>query len=177
MSVGTGGILWEITLPLPVPIAADESMPGASDAMRDKSAPQRTTAAKTDPGLAGRRFLVVEDEPLVVLDISAGLREAGAEVVASTGSATEALEAIQGKALDAALLDCNLHGRPVDDIAAALTRCKVPFLFVTGYGPEGLPRAFSHAAVLSKPFSQQQLIEAAARLVERRRNVVRLRDK
>jgi len=30
--------------------------------------------------------------------------------------------------------------------------------------PECLPRAFSHAAILSKPFSQQQLIEAAARL-------------
>jgi CheY-like chemotaxis protein len=79
--------------------------------------------------------------------------------------------------LDAALLDGNLHGRPVDDIAAALTRRKVPFLFVTGYGPESLPRAFSRAAILSKPFSQQQLIDAAARLVERRGDVVRLRDK
>jgi CheY-like chemotaxis protein len=113
----------------------------------------------------------------VALDIAAGLQEAGAEVVASTGSAKDALHTIESKALDAALLDGNLHGRPVDDIAAALTRRKVPFLFVTGYGPESLPRAFSHAAILSKPFSQQQLIDAAARLVERRGDVVRLRDK
>jgi CheY-like chemotaxis protein len=83
---------------------------------------------------------------------------------------------IGSKELDAALLDGNLHGQPVDEIAAALTRRKVPFLFVTGYEPESLPQAFRHVPVLSKPVRQQQLIEAAARLVERRSDVVRLRD-
>jgi hypothetical protein len=74
------------------------------------------------------------------------------------------------------LLDGSLHGSPVDEIAAALTRRKVPFLFVTGYGRESLPQAFRNVAMLSKPFSAQQLIEAAARLVERRIDVVRLKD-
>jgi CheY-like chemotaxis protein len=163
---------------LPGLIAGDEVKPGASETMRSVSMTQHTHIGKRSSAkLAGRRLLVVEDEPLVALDIAAGLQEAGAEVVASTGSAKDALHTIESKALDAALLDGNLHGRPVDDIAAALTRRKVPFLFVTGYGPESLPRAFSHAAILSKPFSQQQLIDAAARLVERRGDVVRLRDK
>jgi CheY-like chemotaxis protein len=113
-------------------------------------------------------------EGITAYDISAGLREAGAEVVGSTGSAKEVLDIIEGKALDAALLDGNLHGRPVDEIAAALKRRQVPYLF--GYGPESLPQAFRHISVLPKPFSQQQLIEAAARLVEPRGNVLRLRD-
>jgi PAS domain S-box-containing protein len=178
MSVGTDGVHWEITVQLPGPIAGDEVKPGASETVRSVSMTQHTHIGKRSSAkLAGRRLLVVEDEPLVALDIAAGLQEAGAEVVASTGSAKDALHTIESKALDAALLDGNLHGRPVDDIAAALTRRKVPFLFVTGYGPESLPRAFSRAAILSKPFSQQQLIDAAARLVERRGDVVRLRDK
>jgi CheY-like chemotaxis protein len=95
-------------------------------------------------------------------------------VLASTGSVKEALDTIESRALDAALLDGNLHGRPVDEVAAALTRRKVPFLFVTGYGRESLPRAFGHAPVLSKPFSQQQLIEAAGRLVDPPGDVVHL---
>ena len=178
MLVGTDGIRWEITLPLPGPIAGPARASHAPEMIGGVSAPLRARVAKRKPArLAGKRFLVVEDEPLVALDIAAGLQEADAEVVASTGTATEALDRIESEALDAALLDGNLHGQPVDDIAAALTRRNVPFLFVTGYGREGLPRAFSHAAVLSKPFNQQQLIEAAARLIEPRGDVVRLRDK
>jgi PAS domain S-box-containing protein len=175
MSVRTDGILWEITLPLPKSIAADARKSRAPEVISSVLASQRTHVAKRTPArLAGRRFLVVEDEPLVALDIAAGLQEAGAEVVASTGSAKEALHTIESKMLDAALLDGNLHGRPVDEIAAALTRRKVPFLFVTGYGRASLPQTFNHAAVLPKPFSQQQLIEAAARLLEWRGDVVRL---
>jgi CheY-like chemotaxis protein len=111
----------------------------------------------------------------VALDVVVALEEAGAEVVAFTGSAEEALDIIEGKALDAALLDCNLHGNPVDRIAAALVRRQVPFLFVTGYGRESLPQAFRNTAVLSKPFAQQQLVEACDRLVEGADLLVRLR--
>jgi len=177
MSVGYDGILWELTVPLPDPNAANARKSGASEMISDVMPPHRSDGARrTNPKLAARQFLVVEDEPLVALDIAAGLQESGAEVVASTGSVKEALDTIASKALDAALLDGNLHGRPVDEIAAALTRRNVPFVFVTGYDPESLPQAFRYAPILSKPFSQQQLIEAAAGLVERRRDVVRLRD-
>jgi CheY-like chemotaxis protein len=141
------------------------------------SPPGPAAPAARPPGkLAGQRFLIVEDDFLVALEIAAGLEETGAEVVASTGSAREALDRIHNEVLDAALLDANLHGSPVDEIAAALTARKVPFLFVTGYGGESLPQAFRNVAVLSKPFSPRQLIEAASRLVQRRADVVLLRD-
>jgi hypothetical protein len=83
---------------------------------------------------------------------------------------------IESASLDAAILDANLCGEPVDKIAAALTRHNVPFLFVTGYGSASLPPAFGKAALLAKPFSHQQLVEAAARLIDQRGNVVRLRE-
>ena len=73
------------------------------------------------------------------------------------------------------MLDGNLRGHGVDDIAAALTRHKVPFLFVTGYRRESLPRAFGKAAMLAKPISQQQLLEAIGLLVQEPEAVVRLR--
>jgi CheY-like chemotaxis protein len=113
----------------------------------------------------GSGCAMVEDEPLVALDIVATLEGAGAEV-GSAGTAKEALHIIDTTSLDAALLDANLRGHPVDEIAAALVARNVHFLFVTGCGRESLPRAFAKTAVLSKPFSQEQLIAAVTLLVE-----------
>ena len=118
---------------------------------------------------------MVEDEPLVSMDLIAGLEDAGAEVVGTAGTSEEALALIEGTPIDAAMLDGNLRGRPVDDIAAALTRHNIPFVFVTGYGHESLPRAFGNTAILSKPFSREQLLEAATQLVGPPAGAVRLR--
>jgi CheY-like chemotaxis protein len=120
---------------------------------------------------------VIEDEPLVALDITGILTDAGAGLVTAVGSAREALEIIESKGWDAVLLDGNLHGQPVDEIAAALRRRQIPFVFITGYGRDGLPKGFRSAAVLAKPFRPQQLIEAAAGLLGRRGDVIRLRER
>lgn len=175
MLVEANGIAWDITLPLPQLDAAVSTGPsslpvGGGDLAR------RDLAERSTGKLAGKRFLIVEDEPLVALDIADTLAGAGAEVVGSVGSAKEALAAVESRQMDAALLDGNLHGHPVDKIAAALTRRNVPFVFVTGYGRGALPKAFRNVGILSKPFGQPQLIEAAARLVEQSDTVVRLRD-
>ena len=171
------GVVWEITLQLPRPLAQSATSRSAPELVDATLHQQMQVTDKAYGKLAGKRFLVVEDEMLVALALSAGLQDAGAEVVASTGSASEALAIIESQPLDGALLDANLKGRPVDDIAAALTRRKVPFVFVTGYGRESLPRAFATAPLLAKPFSQAQLLEAATQLVERGGKVVRLREK
>jgi hypothetical protein len=54
----------------------------------------------------------------------------------------------------------------VSEVAAALTRKTIPFAFVTGYDREALPAHFARASILKKPFSDEQLLDAAARLVE-----------
>jgi CheY-like chemotaxis protein len=94
----------------------------------------------------GKRFLVVEDEPLVSLDIVSILEAAGAEVMAAAATTKEALDVIERTHIDAALLDGNLRGQPVDEIAAALAARNVSFLFVTGYGAPSLPKAFAKTA-------------------------------
>ena len=97
---------------------------------------------------------------------SSPLEGAGAEVAGSAWTAKDALSIISNTALDAALLDANLRGDPVDEIANALAARNVPFLFVTGYGPEGLPKGFGGNGILSKPFGQEQLVAAVALLVQ-----------
>ena len=120
--------------------------------------------------------MVIEDEPLIAMDITSALERDGALVSGPVATVDDALRIIEEKELDGALVDANLRGRPVDDIAAALTRKGVPFVFVTGYGPEALPSSFARARVLKKPFTEEQLREAAASLVQQPRQVLRLRD-
>jgi CheY-like chemotaxis protein len=177
MLIEAEGVVWDITLCLPRALAQSATSQARSDFASTPAHQQIKLADKPIGKLAGKRFLVVEDEPLVALDISAGLQDAGADVVALTGSTSEALNVIESRPLDAALLDGNLRGRPVDEIAAMLTRRKVPFAFVTGYGRESLPRTFGTVTLLAKPFSHAQLREVAVQLIERAAGVVRLKGK
>ena len=120
---------------------------------------------------------MIEDEPLIALDIIATLERAGARVVGQAVTVNEALRLITEHKFDCALVDANLRGQPVDDVAAALTRGKVPFVFVTGYGNEALPSSFVHAKSLKKPFTEEQLLKVTGELLtERPTTVVRLRD-
>ena len=178
MSVEADGIIWEIGLPLRPATASPGSQPSPSTTPPASTPwrPQARAVENAPPRLTGKCFLVVEDEPLVALDIVAGLKDGGAQVAGPVGTIKDALHVIDTKSFDAALLDGNVHGQPVDEIAAALTRRRVPFVFVTGYGPQGLPRAFATVAILSKPFTHNQLLDAAAALVDQRSDVIRLRE-
>lgn len=165
------GVVWDLTMPLDSPEAINMRDPdNASDNARHGASAQ--TAAT---GIEGRSFLVVEDEPLVALDLVCVLEDAGASVCGPAGTVAEALELIESGTFDAAFLDGNLHGAAVDEVAAALTRRGVRFAFVSGYGRQNLPPAFASAPVIGKPFTPRQIMEEAARLTATPGNVVRLR--
>ena len=179
LSLEADGVVWEIALPLPRAATFSRSQAENFTAAARNSQPaahETRVVEKALARLAGKRFLVVEDEPLVALDMVGCLEDAGAETAPPVGTVKEALRIIESASFDAVVLDGNLRGQKVDEIAAALTRRNIPFLFVSGYGPESLPRAFRSAAVLGKPFSPDALLEAAARLVQPNADVVRLRD-
>ncbi|MBB4066291.1 response regulator [Gellertiella hungarica] len=114
------------------------------------------------PSAAGRRrVLIIEDEPLVAMDIASLLEAADFEVVGTAATVGEALDFIARSEIDVALLDGNLRGYPVDDVAQALDGKSIPFLFVSGYGEQNLPKDFAGRPILTKPFSGEELIEGA----------------
>jgi len=114
--------------------------------------------------MAGQRLLVVEDELLVALDIESILSEGGLDVIGPASSAAEALKLIADTPPDAALLDANLSGEPIDTVAQALSERGIPFAYVTGYGRESLPPAHP-ASIVPKPFDAEQLLAAARQLL------------
>ncbi|WP_294929763.1 response regulator [uncultured Paracoccus sp.] len=108
--------------------------------------------------VAGSRILVIEDEALVAMDLRAGLEEAGASVVRIARTLSDAIAAASAEDIDLALLDGNLGGEPVDEVAGILSHRTIPFCFVSGYGREHLPRNFADTPILAKPFASDTLL-------------------
>jgi CheY-like chemotaxis protein len=115
--------------------------------------------------LAGLRVLVVEDEALVAMLIEDALTDLGCEVVALVAGLDEALSVAAREPLDAAVLDVNLAGREVYPAADRLAARGVPFVFATGYGPQGIRDGYRDRPALQKPFEPQELARALTRAV------------
>ncbi len=111
--------------------------------------------------LKGRRVLVVEDETMIAMLVEDMLADLGCAVVGPAHGLEAALAlAAGGEAIDAALLDVNLAGRPVFPVADALRARGVPTIFATGDGESGLREADAGARVLQKPFRAADLARA-----------------
>jgi CheY-like chemotaxis protein len=114
--------------------------------------------AAASPSLRGKRILIVEDEPLVAMDMQSMLNAAGCAVVGPAGTIEEAKRLLAGHDCDAALVDVNLKGQPIDALLSVLRQEGIPFAFVTGYGPKVLSKTFEETVTISKPFSAEQLL-------------------
>lgn len=100
------------------------------------------------------------------------LDEAGCVVVGPAQSLDKATSLARTADMDGALVDGNLAGRTVDDVAQALRERGIPFAFVTGYGRDTLPGGCDAAPIVEKPFTEEQVIAALERMFT---NVVSLR--
>jgi CheY-like chemotaxis protein len=121
---------------------------------------------------AKANILVVEDEFLVAMQIEAVLREAGWSVTGPTGTLANAVKLARSAACDGAVLDVNLRGERVDEVATILSERGIPFLFVSGYGREHLPQAFrDDTEFLVKPCSDQTLVRAVRDLLMHEKKV------
>ena len=114
--------------------------------------------APASPSLRGKRIMIVEDEPLVAMDMQSMLSAAGCQVIGPAGTMDEAKRLLAAGGCDAALVDVNLKGEPIDELLSVLRQEGVPFAFVTGYGPKVLSRTFQETVTISKPFSAEQLL-------------------
>jgi PAS domain S-box-containing protein len=167
-----GGMSGTFTLPLPAQVRPNIAL--------EIMAPKDTAAQHRlddQPSLKGKRIILIEDEPLVAMDLESSLTAAGCEVVGTAGTLVDARALCASAQCDAALIDVNLGGQPSDELAAALTRRHIPFAFVTGYGREALPQGFRDAVVLTKPFDQAGLVATVELLVHHTADVVPLRSR
>jgi CheY-like chemotaxis protein len=104
------------------------------------------------------RVLVVEDEPLIRLDITRLLKDAGYEIVGPFCTIEEALGSIIAEDLDAAILDFNLGNETAALIADALTTQGIPFMWLTGYSRDVIPERHRERPLVAKPFRDELVL-------------------
>jgi two-component SAPR family response regulator len=110
--------------------------------------------------LIAPRVLVVEDEMAVAMLIEDMVTELAYEIAAIVPRLEDAMQYREAENFDLAILDVHLNGKMVFPFAAELEERDVPFLFVTAYGPRGVPEEFRHHHILQKPFGPVELRRA-----------------
>jgi len=111
--------------------------------------------------LAGRSILIVEDEPLIALEVHAAFNAAGARVV-SAANRKEALRMISLPGLSAAVVDMNLGENDCSDVCKRLSDSGIPFVFYTGDARADILQKWPDAPILTKLADKQRMVEVVA---------------
>jgi DNA-binding response OmpR family regulator len=112
--------------------------------------------------LEGRLILVVEDEPLVALDVSRGLEAAGARVITAR-SLTDALVKVEDPDLSAAVLDHGLSEGDTSEVCERLKERNIPFVLYSGYSQ--IEGACSAGLLVDKPTHPRVLVATVEALL------------
>jgi DNA-binding response OmpR family regulator len=112
--------------------------------------------------LEGRNILIVEDEPLIVLDMTDALKCTGAAIT-STNTLKHALLLVEHDGLAGAILDHALGDGDSTALCARLTERGVPFIIYSGFDHIDGPCA--NAPYLAKPATAEVLIAAVNDLI------------
>jgi PAS domain S-box-containing protein len=118
-----------------------------------------------ESSLSGQRVLVVEDDYYLATDAARALQGAGAEVLGPFPTEEAARAEVEKRCPDAVVVDINLGAGPSFKLAEALKDRGVPFVFVTGYDQEMIPKEFDHIQRLEKPIQLRQIVNAISKLV------------
>ena len=145
------GLFWRLTCPATKLV--EGSRPPAMARHVPASSPSRT----------GRRILVVEDEPLIALEVAHVLTEARFEVVGPTRDVAGALSLLDRGGCDAAVLDINLGHETSERVAIELARRRTPFVTLSGYSRAQQGSSFDGAPALAKPLKPELLVATITR--------------
>jgi DNA-binding response OmpR family regulator len=126
--------------------------PAANDNRRDME----------DAGaLEGVRVLVVEDDPLLLMDLEALLLSAGAIVVGLCQTLGEALALSEQADFSVAVLDFRLGSETASPVARRLSHRGVPFVFYTAQGRQEPAIAdWQDSLIVEKPSPPKVLLSA-----------------
>ncbi len=102
------------------------------------------------------RILILEDDPLIGLDLQFIVEECGHEVIALCGTVAE-MRARIGDGIDFAFLDVDLPDGKSFDLATRLGERRVPFAFVSASRRDDLPTGLRHARFIPKPYGRSAI--------------------
>jgi CheY-like chemotaxis protein len=130
-----------------------------------------TQQPATPTALHGRWILIVEDDCVTAMDLAETLSAAGAQIVGPAGTIEGAFELLRpGPQLDIALLDVEVEGSFIFDVADELVKREVPIIFTTGYERSEIPPRFHAARHCEKPVGIAAIARALSDELARRQS-------
>lgn len=112
------------------------------------------------------RILILEDDPLIALDLQFIIEDEGHEVVGPCASVAEARGHADvghaGPHIDLALLDVDLPDGKSFDLAARLIRRGIPVSFVSASTRAELPAHLGETAFIAKPYQHAAIRRSLA---------------
>jgi DNA-binding response OmpR family regulator len=109
--------------------------------------------------LKGLSVLIVENEPLIALDLSDAVRGHDGIVIGPVPTVAEALAILAGQPVGAAILDGKLDDRDITPVAIRLIEQAVPFIIHTGTGlPAELAARHPDLPIVLKPRCPKEVL-------------------
>jgi DNA-binding response OmpR family regulator len=114
------------------------------------------------PSLEGRSILIVEDQPLIVMDITQEFEATGAALT-TTNTLKHALILVEHDGLSGAILDHALPDGDSSELCARLKERGIPFMIYSGFTTVG--GACAGALHIGKPAAEGALVAAMEGLI------------
>lgn len=111
--------------------------------------------------------MVVEDDALVAMHVSAMLSEQGYRVLGPFTSLSAAVAGLESQMPHAAVLDIDLNGVMSFPLADALAGANVPFLWLSGSSRSVLPQHLRAQPFLQKTVAPEVFLTAVAQLLNK----------
>lgn len=106
-----------------------------------------------------KRILILEDEPLIAMDLEDLLVAKGYTIVGPYATAADAIASLDQTRPHAALLDVYLFNGTSFEVARELNRRDIPFAFMTGLAVSDLLSTdLQGAPVILKPYNEKELL-------------------
>ena len=112
------------------------------------------------------RILILEDEPLIAMELQETLEASGFEVVGPVHSCEAALELLWSMQVDAAVLDVILEEGTCEVVADELSLSGIPWAFASGYDTHELQDRFPHVPVIAKPSPSERIANVLTTLLQ-----------
>jgi DNA-binding response OmpR family regulator len=120
-----------------------------------------------DHPLSGVRVLIVEDDPLMAMDLEDTLAEAGAVVVGLCRTLDEAMARATVDDFAVAVLDFSLGPDTASPVARRLVRRGIPFVLYTGKSSRDPSLGEWACPIVEKPASPRALVSAVSTVLRR----------
>jgi len=120
--------------------------------------------------LEGLTILIVEDEPIVGLNLAFTVEDLGGRVAGPVATVAEAIELLPHIHASGAVLDGRLADRDVTPLAVDLAARGIPFVVHSGTGlPDALALTHPDLPLIMKPASSVAVLRELAERIENAR--------